>query len=150
MTIPGLSRRTLLFSGLALAVSSTVSACGPRPAGAIELPMAPMSGMPSDVRSAPVSVQQAYQFAVANPEVLQSIPCYCGCGVMGHTSSYDCYVADQVSDGTFRFEDHALGCSICVDIVHDTMRMLREGKDLHQVRTAIDQTYSRYGPSNMP
>ena len=150
MTILGLSRRTLLLSGLALAVSSAVSACGPGPAGASELPMAPMSGMPGEVRSAPFSVQQAYQFAVANPEVLHSIPCYCGCGAMGHTSSYDCYVADQEADGTLRFEDHALGCSICVDIVHDTMRMLREGEDLQQVRTTIDQTYSRYGPSNTP
>ena len=32
--------------------------------------MASMSGMPAEVKSAPKTVQQAYQFAVANPEVM--------------------------------------------------------------------------------
>ena len=38
-------------------------------------------------------VREAYTFAVAHPEVLTQIPCYCGCGAIGHTSNYACYVS---------------------------------------------------------
>lgn len=149
--MPGL-RRSLLLLLAALAVSGAATACGPNAAssGGNGLPMAPMSGMPAEVKSAPASVRQAYQFAAANPDVLKAIPCYCGCGAEGHTSNYSCYIAGQDPDGSLRFDNHALGCSICVDITQDTMGMLGRGKALQSIRIAIDQTYSRYGPSNMP
>ena len=112
--------------------------------------MAPLEQMPEDVRSAPVTVQEAYQFAFANPSILSQIPCYCGCGAMGHPSNYACYVAEASSDGTITYDNHALGCSICVDITQDTMRLLGEGKSTAEIKAVIDQTYSQYGPSNMP
>lgn len=112
--------------------------------------MASMSGMPDDVKQAPVSVQQAYQFAVANPDVLRQLPCYCGCGSMGHTSNYSCYVSGKDEAGEITFDSHALGCSICVDITQDAMRLLDEGKSVPEIRSYVDSTYARYGPSNMP
>lgn len=112
--------------------------------------MAPLDGMPADVLSAPAQVQQAYQFAAANPEVMQQVPCYCGCGDMGHTSNYACYVGGKNADGSLIYDTHALGCSICVDITLDTMRLLKEGKSVPEIKTYIDQTYAQYGPSNMP
>jgi hypothetical protein len=112
--------------------------------------MIPISSLPSEVRNAPVTVQQAYQFAVANPEVLTQIPCYCGCGAMGHTSNYSCYVAGKNEDGSLKIDSHALGCSICVDITQDTMRLLQEGKAVPEIRSYVDHTYAQYGPSNMP
>jgi hypothetical protein len=69
---------------------------------------------------------------------------------MGHTSNYACYVAGENSDGTLAFDGHALGCSICVDITVDAMRMLDEGKSLAEIRSFVNQTYSAFGPSNMP
>ncbi len=111
--------------------------------------LAPVDVLPEQVRQAPAPVQEAYRFAVANPEVLTQLPCYCGCGAMGHTSNYACYVAGENPDGTLRFDDHALGCSICVDITQDAMRMLDEGKSLDEIRAYVDRTYSRFGPSNM-
>jgi hypothetical protein len=112
--------------------------------------MAPMDGMPAEVKDAPVTVREAYQFAVANPDTLKQIPCYCGCGAAGHTSNYACYVSNVDEDGTVHFDGHALGCSICVDITRDTMRMLDEGKPVSEIRAAVDQTYAQYGPSNIP
>ena len=112
--------------------------------------MASMADMPAEVQSAPVTVQAAYQFAVANPQVLQELPCYCGCGKMGHTSNYSCYVENQDAAGQITFDNHALGCSICVDITTDAMRMLDQGKPIGEIRAAIDNTYSKYGPSNIP
>src|SRR5512135_257403 len=109
------------------------------------LNMAPMAGMPAEVQSAPVSVQQAYQFAVANPDVMKQIPCYCGCGNIGHTSNYSCYVSGVDGKGNISFDNHALGCSICVDITQDVMRLLREGKSPQEARAYVDATYSKYG-----
>jgi hypothetical protein len=135
---------------LSLIASGLVSACSPKTTEH-PFPMASMDNMPVDVQSAPVTVQQAYQFAVANPDLLQQLPCYCGCGPIGHTSNYACYVAEQNSDGTAKtFDNHALGCSICVDITQDAMRLLKDGKSVPEIRTYVDQSYAKYGPSNMP
>lgn len=115
-----------------------------------ELKMAPANVLPAEVNAAPVSVRQAYQFAVANPELLSQIPCYCGCAPAGHTSNYACYVSSVDCSGAINFDYHSLGCSICVDITQDTMRMLRDGKSVPEIKAYVDHTYSRYGPSNMP
>ena len=69
---------------------------------------------------------------------------------MGHTSNYSCYVEAVDSAGKITYDTHALGCSICVDITQDVMRLLKEKKTLAEIRTYIDDTYSKYGPSNIP
>ncbi len=107
--------------------------------------MAPLSEMPAEVQQAPVAVQQAYQFAVANPDVLEQIPCYCGCGAMGHTSNYACYVADIGPDRVVVYDNHALGCSICVDISQDVMRLLDQGKEVPEIFAYVDGNYARFG-----
>lgn len=111
------------------------------------LEMAAMDGMPERVHSAPVRVQEAYQFAVANPDVLQQIPCYCGCGPMGHTSNYSCYVAETGPDGVITYDEHALDCGICVDISQDVMRLLAQGKSTAEIFATINGTYARFGPA---
>ena len=115
-----------------------------------DLAMAPLADMPMDVQNAPATVRQAYQFAAANPEVMKQIPCYCGCGAMGHTSNYACYVAEVAADGAITYDPHALSCSICVDITQDTMRLLKQGQNVPDIRAYVDRTYARFGPSNMP
>lgn len=112
--------------------------------------MAHKNEFPVEVQKAAKSVREAYQFAAANPEILTQIPCYCGCGSMGHTSNYACYISGKDSDGLITYDLHALGCSICVDITQDTMRLLKQGKSPQEIRTYIDATYSPFGPSNMP
>jgi hypothetical protein len=145
-------RRLAVLILLSLVVSGGLAACSGDGAGGGEndVAMASLEGAPREVLEAPVTVRQAYQFAVANPEVLTKIPCYCGCGAMGHTSNYSCYVAGAEADGKVIFDSHALGCSICVDITQDTMRMLKEGKDVPEISDFVDTTYAQYGPSNMP
>ena len=136
---------SLLIGGIALA---GLPACSAQPDSS--LPMLPMDQMPAEVQSAPVSVQEAYQFAAANPEIMENIPCYCGCGDIGHASNYACYVSHVDANGSITFDNHALGCSICVDITQDVMRMLRAGKSPEEARVYIDAAYSKYGPSNIP
>jgi hypothetical protein len=41
---------------------------------------------------------------------------------------------NKTSDGTVKtFDPHALGCSICVDITQDAMRMLKDGKSVPEI-----------------
>lgn len=142
-------RLSLLLVTLAIVLTGTLSACSTATTD-YSFPMASMDGMPAEVQSAPVTVQQAYQFAAANPDVMTQIPCYCGCGSMGHTSNYSCYISSVGADGTVTYDNHALGCSICVDITQDVMRLLKQGKSVPVIRAYVDQAYARYGPSNMP
>jgi hypothetical protein len=137
-----------LFSLLGIVLLAALPSCGGQSQG--QLTMMPLDEMPASVQSAPSSVQQAYQFTTVNPNIMKQIPCYCGCGAMGHTSNYSCYVQSMDASGTITFENHALGCSICVDITQDVMRLQREGKSIPEIKSYIDATYSKYGPSNMP
>src|SRR5512136_1248780 len=141
-------KKTTLLALLAVILLAILPACSSQSQG--DLSMASLDGMPAEVQAAPVSVQQAYQFAAANPDVMTQIPCYCGCGAMGHTSNYSCYVSGVDAAGKITYESHALGCSICVDITQDTMRLLKQGKSVPDIKAYVDQTYAQYGPSNMP
>jgi hypothetical protein len=143
--------RTLSFLVFAIAlVLATMMGCSSAQQEEHEIQMAPLHTMPHEVQTARVAVQQAYQFAVANPELMTELPCYCGCGPLGHTSNYDCYVADVDASGAITFDAHALGCTICVDITQDAMRMMKQGHDPGGILAYINQTYAKYGPSNMP
>lgn len=130
--------------------SVALAGCSSSSSSQGSLAMASMNGMPDGVKSAPTVVQQAYQYAAANPNVMKQIPCYCGCDDIGHTSNYSCYVSGVNESGQIKYDSHALGCSICVDITQDVMRLSRQGKAAPEIKTYIDQTYSQYGPSNMP
>lgn len=52
---------------------------------------------------------EAYQFAVEHPEVLNYIPCYCGCYEEdGHTSNTDCFV-ESASDNAVILDNMGFG-----------------------------------------
>ncbi len=106
--------------------------------------------MPANITSAPAAVRDSYQFAAANPDLMKQIPCYCGCVDLGHTSNYACYVSGVDANGKITYDEHALGCSICVDITQDVMRLSKLGKPVTEIRAYIDQNYSQYGPANIP
>src|SRR5512138_631004 len=70
----------------------------------VHLEMTSMDQMPAEVQWAPVTVQEAYQFASANPDLMNNIPCYCGCRNVGHTSNYNCYVESADDNGNCRWD----------------------------------------------
>lgn len=136
-----ISLALVMFMLAALALT----ACGSS-AATHDHPMAPLEQMPDEVQRLGNETQEAYRFAAANPDIAGAIPCYCGCAGMGHTSSYDCYVAGQDENGQIKFDDHATYCSICVDITQDTMRLLDEGQSTTQIFAQIEADYARFGP----
>jgi hypothetical protein len=141
--------RYVMWILLLPALAVLISACaGQSKNNEVKLTLAPLAEMPDFVKDSPPQVQEAYRFAVANPTVLDKFPCYCGCGAMGHQNNLQCYVKEaRAGDSVLEFDNHATGCTICVDITRDVMRLLREEKDLKEIRTYIDTEYSKYGPS---
>ncbi|OIO96327.1 MAG: hypothetical protein AUK03_04095 [Anaerolineae bacterium CG2_30_64_16] len=133
---------TLLLGGLLLA------ACSADTGTSSQVKLAPVSALPQPMQDAPAAVRTAYQFAVANPDALQNVPCYCGCGAIGHKSNLACYIKEFGADGKPVFDDHAMGCSLCVDIATDVMQLTGEGKSPADIRQQIVDTYSKFGPGN--
>ena len=100
----------VLLALVASALVSGLSACAASGGKARqEYTLAPESALPNFVRDAPPQVREAYRFAIANPDVLSAVPCYCGCAAMGHQSNLDCYVKQIQPDGSIEFENHAFG-----------------------------------------
>jgi hypothetical protein len=48
-----------------------------------------------------------YRYAAEHGDELQYIPCFCGCGRVGHRSNRDCYIKSFNADGTLTFTSHA-------------------------------------------
>lgn len=130
----------LFLSGFVL------SGCGGETAVDHDHPMTPLEEMPEMVQQTDRRTQEAYQFSVANPEVAEAVPCYCGCVGMGHTSSYDCYVSGIDKSGVMQFDEHATYCTVCIDITQDAMRLLDEGKSTAEIFIQIETDYARFGP----
>ncbi len=143
--------RLVHFSLLLILVLSSfgVYGCSPARSGSgHDVAMGDMSMLPADIQSAPTRVREAYQFALANADALKNVPCYCGCGAIGHRSNYDCFIQNAPGDGKVVFDRHALGCSLCIDIAQDVRKAMKEGRAPPEIRQAIVATYSAFGPPN--
>lgn len=102
-------RRIWVVLATSVMVGWLAASCGGS-SGAVELEMAPASQLPEQLREAPANVQEAYRFAIANKELLEQIPCFCGCVAEEHQSNYNCYVAEDGGPGTIlEYDYHALG-----------------------------------------
>ena len=78
----------------------------------------------------------AYQVAKDIPEVLEQLPCFCGCMTsFGHKNNLFCF-KDQ----------HGSGCSICQDIALDARKMHDQGLSITQIQDNIKAKYARYQP----
>ncbi len=108
-----LPRRSLGMLSLALA-GALGAACAGQRSGRAQ-PGAPLIAVPArnpwppQYEQASPEAQQAYRFAVAHPNVLQYIPCYCGCGSAGHTSNKDCYIREVRPGGAVVLDPHGFG-----------------------------------------
>ena len=52
-------------------------------------------------------IGRLYRFAVDRPDVMQYVPCFCGCGRFGHRDNRGCYVKTEHGDGTLTYTSHA-------------------------------------------
>ena len=129
-----------LFFLVALTGLFLLAACGSSKAGNSTIQL------PAYISESSPRVQEAYLFAIEHPEMLVHQPCYCGCGVVGHTSSLHCFVRDIDANGMITLDSHGVGCGICVDIALDVKRLSEQGLSPLEIHHYIDGTYSVYGP----
>jgi len=55
-------------------------------------------------------VREVYVFAAKHPEVLNQVPCFCGCQNMGHRHNDDCFVKARDARGVpTEWEPHGVG-----------------------------------------
>ncbi len=82
--------------------------------------------------------REMYEWSKISPgkELLQQIPCYCGCKFDGHKNAYNCFWTDEG-----KFDEHSATCSVCLDIALKTKKMYDEGSDVCTIRKAIDKFY---------
>ena len=150
----------LLLSGPALAACSdghaapttgttTTSRATAMPAMAEEATSAAVVKLVWDARPAFVStsadVEEAYAYALEHPQIVQWMPCYCGCEAMGHGSNLDCYFKAGVVSDRAQFEEHASFCDICVQITLKTKELRAQGRSLSEIRQIVDQTFGGSG-----
>jgi hypothetical protein len=104
-----MSRRLpiVLLAGLILLAACGAPAASSPPGNTLEL--APASALPGEIRRLPRDVQEAYRFALANPDILDKIPCYCGCNQIGHLNNRMCYVRSETAGGGVLFDSHGAG-----------------------------------------
>jgi hypothetical protein len=108
--------------------------------------LAPASELPAFLAAAAPRVRDAYRYALANPHALETVPCYCGCGAMGHDSNLACFIQPAAGQSAqVVFGQHAAGCGICVDIAQDVMRLSAEGESPLAIRQYVDAAYSSFG-----
>lgn len=109
-----------------------------KPAPAGPLPPMPLNGPLARPREVVAAV---YEFAARHPEVLQYVPCYCGCESLGHSGNHDCFVRSRDANGRVQWNDHGTHCTVCIDVARDAMLMSNSGASPAQIRAAIDQKW---------
>ena len=91
-------------------------------------------------------VRATYDFAAQHPEILNYIPCYCGCGAQGHKANESCFVARRDAKGNvLQWDEHGFGCTICIDVARESMQLYNSGADVTSIRAAIER---RWAPGN--
>jgi hypothetical protein len=123
------------------------------PAGmASTAPSAVPSGMRADATDAwyarpaftrvDARTEEAYAYALFRPDVVDWMPCYCGCARLDHRSNLDCYLKRAAPGQTTQFEEHASYCEVCVETTLLAKRMVSEGRSLREIRQAVDQEFA--------
>lgn len=98
--------------------------------------------LPKFLDSQSEDMRLVYQAAGKAADILQWIPCYCGCGEsVGHKSNKNCFIYEIKEDGSVIWDDHGTRCGVCLKIAAQTVQMKQEGKTDLEIRQFIDDTY---------
>ncbi|WP_245948297.1 PCYCGC domain-containing protein [Paenibacillus sambharensis] len=102
--------------------------------------------LPSFLDSKPEELVNVYRLAAEHSDLLDWIPCYCGCGtIAGHTSSRNCFIYEVQEDGTMVWDDHGTRCGTCLDIAFTAVMKQKEGLSVPEIRQFIEARYAESG-----
>ena len=116
-------------------------------AAAIE---AAWAARPDYVSHADARVQEAYRSALERPDVIQWMPCSCGCAAMQHRSNLDCFLRSRMSVGAVAHEEHASYCDVSVQTALLARQRIAEGRSLAEIRAEVDATFGGNGVPGTP
>ncbi|MBA2878278.1 PCYCGC motif-containing (lipo)protein [Anoxybacillus ayderensis] len=142
-------RKQFMFSSI-LSVSLLFSGCAQNEndhatehqTGDIREETASIHELPSFLASYNESMAHLYEQVATHRALLESIPCYCGCGESaGHENNYDCFVYENKSNGAIVWDDHATKCGVCLEIASISIEQYEKGMSVKDIRRLIDETY---------
>ena len=111
--------------------------------------------LPTFLEGKQENIRLVYQIAGQSTEILEWMPCYCGCGESaGHKSNLNCFIQEKREDGSIVWDDHGTRCLVCLEIAVQSAQLHKEGKSLKEIRQFIDDTYkegyAKPTPTYMP
>ncbi|WP_213421143.1 PCYCGC motif-containing (lipo)protein [Bhargavaea massiliensis] len=113
------------------------------PNGDLQEVTASAEELPSFLDDKPEDMQLVYKVAGSATEILEWMPCYCGCGdSAGHKSNMNCFISEVREDGSVVWDDHGTRCLVCLEIAVESVKMAQDGKSLKEIRETIDKTYN--------
>ncbi|WP_025116010.1 PCYCGC motif-containing (lipo)protein [Lysinibacillus fusiformis] len=123
--------------------------------GDIQEETASANVLPSFLEDKQENIRLVYQVAGQSTEILEWMPCYCGCGESsGHKSNLNCFIHEKREDGSIVWDDHGTRCLVCLEIAVQSAKMHQDGKSLKEIRQVIDETYkegyAKPTPTDMP
>ncbi|MGE3277893.1 MAG: PCYCGC motif-containing (lipo)protein [Vicinamibacterales bacterium] len=138
----------LLATGAGVVLAQTTRAGRPA-ATQVSRPPLPNPGF---APARPLDVtRRAYEFAADHPEVIQYVPCFCGCERSGHGSNESCFVKSRDAQGhVTAWDSHGWGCTICVDVAIEASQMYALGAKPAGIRAAIDRKWRQRFPTSTP
>jgi Protein of unknown function with PCYCGC motif len=103
---------------------------------------ASLSEPPKFLKDQHEQIQMVYGAVGEYQDLLEKIPCYCGCGdSAAHKDNYDCFIHENKDNGEVVWDDHGTRCGTCLDTAAKSINMLNEGKSIKEIRQYIDDTY---------
>ncbi len=125
------------------------------PNGDLQETTASIKQLPTFLDKVDLRIKDIYRVAGDHLDVLQWIPCYCGCAESAnHLNNANCFVKEVKADGSVVWDDHGTRCGTCMEIAATSVQMKMEGKSTKEIRNYIDDHYkSGYAaptPTPMP
>jgi uncharacterized protein with PCYCGC motif len=108
------------------------------------LPARPRLDLPTyQLPQPPNIVRSVYDFAADHPEVLQYVPCFCGCEQSGHRSAEECFVKSRAKNGdVLSWNEHGMTCGMCLAVAKRAMDMHNAHASARAIRDDVERSYS--------
>ncbi len=95
-------------------------------------------------------IKEAYSFAKLNPEMLEGLPCNCGCmsdaashgGRLHSRGLVDCFMKGDVNNGG-NWDSHASECGLCYEDALLSRDLYEEGKTKSEIKEILEEKYSK-------
>ena len=102
---------------------------------------------PEFLADKPEDMQTIYLAVAQHQDLLEKIPCYCGCADSAqHKNNYDCFIFENKQSGEVVWDSHGTKCGVCLEIAADAINDLNQGKTVKEIRQSIDNKYKEGYP----